>query len=229
MKLNSISIRTVFKHPHQFDFNIQTWCIQEQYWSYLKKYDVGQFRRIIVRVNDTNIITEYDNIIDEPSNDVIAINKYFDIASFLNMNVFEKKRALLELLHNCMLYLAGQYGWEKESLLNAYHECVESNLEYKFKVKNKDFKSPTKEFIGYIQCYWDIDKFTATGVILRKDEHPLRQEVIMEIEPYHAEFIYYSTCKWDDPYTFSLYSKEGKKWSIAITSKAQPFVGLYLL
>jgi hypothetical protein len=50
----------------------------------------------------------------------------------------------------------------------------------------------------------------ATGVILRKDGPILKQEVFLEVEPYYGEFIYYSSCKWDDDYTFSLYSKEGK-------------------
>jgi hypothetical protein len=134
------------------------------------------------------------------------------------MNVIERKKSLLELLHSCMLYLAGQYHWEREPLLNAYLQCIETNLEYKFKVKNKDFKSPTKQFIGYVQCYWEMDKFTATGVILSKDGHVLKQEVFLDIEPYNGEFIYYSSCKWDDAYTFSLYSKEGEKWSLSILS-----------
>jgi hypothetical protein len=96
--------------------------------------------------------------------------------------------------------------------------CLNSGIEYKFKVKDKDFKSPTKEFIGHVACYWDIDKFTATGVIIRRDGLLLKQEVLMEIEPYNGEFIYYSTCKWDDAYTFSLYSKEGNKWSVGVLS-----------
>jgi hypothetical protein len=219
MKLNSISVHTVYKHQHQLAFNICSWCIQEQYWSYLKKYDVGKFRKVIVRVDDTVTLFENDNKVEESSADVIAINRYFNISKFFDLSKHAKKQSLLELLHSSMICLAEQFNWEREPLINAYNQCIRNNLNYIFKVKDKGFKSPTKEFTGYVECTWDIDEFTATAIILLADnDSVVKQQILIKCEPHLAEFIYYSNCKWESNTTFSLIAKDNRKWSISLLS-----------
>jgi hypothetical protein len=215
MKLREIAIYTIYKHPLSI-MNKQVWCVQEQYWSYLKGYDTGKYQKVIIRVDDDIKLINNNDELTEPAVDVITLDKYFDIKNFLSLNDPEKKKSSLELLHASMIYIAKIKNWNVEPLFNAYKNCMDSNIEYRFKVGNKNFTSPTKDFIGYVNCYWDIDKFTATGVISRKNGSILKEKTIMGIEPYFGELIYYGKCKWDDAYTFSLYSKQGEKWSIAI-------------
>lgn len=217
MKLKEIALNTVYKHPLSL-INRQAWCAKEHYWSYLKKYDTGSYQKVIVQVDDNLTLTDCTINNNITARDVVRINRYLDLTAFLKLDNFKKKETLLKLLHTSMLYLAECYSWEKVSLNNANELCINDGLEYRFKVKGKNFRSPTKDFIGYVECYWDIDCFKATGIIIRKDGRLLKSQIFMEIEPYNGEFIYYSNCKWDDAYTFSLYSKEGKKWSIAILS-----------
>lgn len=215
MKLKEIVIST--KGPLK-EMNKQTWCVQEQYWSYLKGYDTGRYQKIVIEIDDDIRALDNDGNLVGLAVDVLVVVKYFDIQGFLSLEDYEKKRRLLELLHATMMDLGECNNWNVELFSNAYKNCIESNLEYRFKVRDKNYKSPTRGFIGYVKCYWDLDKFTATGVISRKDGSILKEETLVEIEPYFGDFIYYANCKWDDAYTFSLYSKEGKKWSIAILS-----------
>lgn len=219
MKLREIAIHTTYKHPLSV-FNAQTWCVREQYWSYLKNYDTGQFAKVVVRVDNNPSLKKDDFTLQNTDSNVVVISKYFDISAFLTLNDINKKKALLELLHASMLCLAQQYNWYKEPLVDAYEKCKHANLEYRFKVKDKEYKSPDKKFIGCVECYWDLEHFTATGIIKGKDSNIVKEEVLMDIVPYNGEFIYYSNCKWDDPYTFSLYSKDKQKWSVKILSVA---------
>ena len=215
MKLKEIAINTVYKHPLSI-LNKYAWCVQEQYWHYLGKYETGQWQKVIVQVSDDPALMKIDYQLPRSIADVAVIIRYFDITNFLDLDKGRKKKALLDLLHDSMLHLATEYQWDKEVLTNAFNQCIESGLDYRFKVKDKDFKSPTRQFIGSIHCIWDLDNFKAIGVIADKDGVVLKEETLINTEPYHGEFIYYSKCKWDDPYTFSLYSKEGKRWSIAV-------------
>lgn len=217
MKLKEIAINTIYKHPLSI-LNKYAWCVQEQYWHYLEKYETGQWQKVIVQVNDAPTLIENDYQLSGSIADVAVVTRYFDIERFLGLDKLKKKKALLELLNDSMLFLANQYQWDKDTLSRAFDQCIESGLEYRFKVRNKDFKSPTRQFIGLIQCYWDLDSFIAVGIIMSKSGIILKEEKLIDVEPYHGEFIYYSKCKWDDPYTFSLYSKAGKRWSIEVIS-----------
>ncbi|MGN8068043.1 hypothetical protein [Mucilaginibacter sp. 22184] len=216
--INSISIHTTYQHTYQLQFNKQCWCIQEQYWRYLQKYRAGVYRKIIVEVDDNINLDDFDNKIRESTIDVIVINKYFPIAKFLNQSKIDRKVAILELLHASMLYLAQYFDWDKQPLVNSYTQCMDNHLEYKFKIKNKNFKSPTKEFIGYIECNWDIDVFSAYIIILLAKENKIIKERRIEFQPNLSEFIYYVNCKWESNTIFSMVAKDGRRWSVNILS-----------
>lgn len=211
MKLSEIAINTVNKHPLQRQFNIEAWCVKEQYWSYLKKYDTGQFRKIIIGVCDS-VSKDFIKISWTHIN-VLDIDTYLDIQHFVNQNKAERKIILLELLHANMLIAADAYLWEIEPLNNAYQQCKLAQLEHVFRVKNKTFRSPTREFLAYVECHWDTDAFRAKTVILNKHQDVVKEQALMEIEPYFGEFVYYCTCKWESNTSFSLIAKDGKKWT----------------
>ncbi|WP_345951643.1 hypothetical protein ABDD95_09460 [Mucilaginibacter sp. PAMB04274] len=111
-----------------------------------------------------------------------------------------------------MLLLADVNDWEKQPLINAFDSCIRLNLEYKFTLKS--LMSPSKDLLGYIQCYWDIERFMATGIIKRKNGEIIKQELLVNVEAYNGEFIYYAKCRWTDNYTFTLYMKDGNEWSV---------------
>gem|GEM_PF-4201450 len=117
-----------------------------------------------------------------------------------------------------MLFLAKNYNWEIAPLNYAYEQCIKHNLNYKFKLKDKNFKSTEGLFLGYVECVWEIDYFSVAGVILNRNGVLIKKEELLKIEPYKGDFIYYCNCKWDDNYNFSLYAKDGRRWSISIMS-----------
>ncbi|MBD1367038.1 hypothetical protein IDJ77_24720 [Mucilaginibacter sp. ZT4R22] len=199
-------------------FNRETWCIKELYWSYLKPFDTGVFCKIVLEVND-DISLKYHGF-KEIVNcvDVVRVEVYFDLDNYFSLSNAAKKVTLIEMLHKCMLFLCERYEWDKEAAIQAYELCLENNLEYRFKLKNKTYRSPQRNWYGAIYCDWDLNYFKATARIEDKNGELMKEQELLNIEPYFGEFIYYANCKWDDAYTFSLYSKTGKKWSIQLMS-----------
>ncbi|TFF34973.1 hypothetical protein [Mucilaginibacter psychrotolerans] len=216
MKLREIAIFTAYQHQYQSIFNPQTWCIQEQYWRYLGAYDTGPFAKITIRVNDDPVMKYKDFALDNTCLTVVGIDKYLDVANFLGSSSTKKKTALVNLLHDGMLFLCDHYLWDKEPLVRAYELCLENNLEYKFKLRDKTYRSPQRNWYGAIYCDWDLHYFKATARIEDINGELIKEQELLNIEPYFGEFIYYAKSKWDDAYTFSLYSKTGEKWSIRL-------------
>jgi hypothetical protein len=216
MLLNQISIRTIYQHPRQLMFNKQVWCVQEEYWSHLKSYEIGKYKKVIVRVDNNSSIQKGGLGVDKTYSDVATINAYFDIEAFLSLEVTEKKKALLDLLKDCMIYLAEYYGWEKEPLIMAYKQCLIEGLRYVFKVKNKEFRSPNKDFIGFVLCEWEIENFIATAYVTTLSGQLIKKEIFIQQEPHLSDFIYTTNCKWDNPNTFTLYTKGKEEWSLLI-------------
>jgi|GEM_PF-4624354 len=101
MKLKEISVGTVYKHPLNI-FNKYTWCIAEFYWSYLKKYDTNQIKKVVILVDD-NPATK-NNTIDESNTDVLVLMKWLDIDYFLSLNKNNQKIKLIKLLHESICF-----------------------------------------------------------------------------------------------------------------------------
>ncbi len=215
--LREISLSCYKKEKFTLQFNSETWCVSELYWSYLKKYNTNKIQKCIVSLNFDwkEHLLKYDDIAN-----VAKINLNFDFDHYFSIkNKLEKKKILLDTLHEGMMIIAENEGWEADSLLDAYNNCLKINVEYQFFI-GKIKASPNRKRKVNFWCNWDIDAFEVFLVLYDKNNEEIERTKIIEDEnTYNGEFIYYVTYKWIDDKTVLLkdnYMSEKKNWMIKI-------------
>lgn len=215
--LREISLSYYKKEKITLQFNSETWCVSELYWSYLKKYNTDKIQKCVVSLDSD----WKENLLrcDEIAN-IVKINLNFDFDYYFSLrDKLEKKRLLLDTLHKGMMLIAKNEGWEVNSLLDAYNHCLDVNIKYQFFV-GKSKTSPSRKHKINFWCNWDIDIFEVFLVLYDKKNKEIERIKIIENEKtYNGEFIYYVTYNWIDDKTVLLkdnYTSEKKKWTIKL-------------
>lgn len=139
MELTQVELRTRFKHTKEREFNIESWCIPELYWSFLTDYNTNKTKKCVVRL-DSNWEEDHNLITDQAN--VIQINVDFDFDVYFELSARPKKRMQLESLHKGMMKIAEYKNWETDPLLDAYNNCLTKDLKYEFLVASKSKASP---------------------------------------------------------------------------------------
>jgi len=209
--LVDLSFSTTKKFP--FHFKGQTWSIQRLYLTCLGKYNTNAIKKVVI---EFTLSKDAENNI-EYLLDVIRIKKTFDFEKyFLLSEKYEKKKMLLEALHESMTVVANHEGWSVEPLKDAYNCCLAKNLEHTWLRKDKYFLSPNRKYYGGVFCNWDIDKFEAFAVFLNKQKEEISRIKLFEREPWDVDPM--GKMGWDKGTgEFYLYSKDEKtKWKAAI-------------
>lgn len=188
-------------------FNLTTWCICDLYLSHIGKYNSGSFKKAIVNVMEE----ETENNVIEDMIDVILIHKTFDFDRFFQMeDKYNKKKILLDVLHEGLMTMAKHEGWDTNSLSHANNRCLKEKLGNNWLYKNKYFSSPNKKNFAGIFCNWDIDKFEVTAVFFNKQKEEMERIKLYENEPHDIEPM--GKMGWDkvtgEVYLFSKSEKE---------------------
>jgi len=204
MSLRQIDLRTEFKHKYSKEFNEESWCISELYWSSLRDYSTGKIKKCTIHVSDKWGDNEM-YYLSYP--DYRGINLTIDFTKYFNAGKLEKKKIQLELIHEGMLIIAEKEGWNTPSLVNAYNHCLSEGLEYKFFVGNKLKNSPGRKRKAGVWCEWDIDFFKLFWVLFDKNGVELNRDIIVSLEPSQGETVYYLTWKWIDNKTIFIENK----------------------
>lgn len=215
--LREISLSYYEKEKITLQFNSETWCVSELYWSYLKKYNTNKIQKCIISLNfdwKENLL-KYDDIAN-----IAKINLNFDFDRYFSIkHKLEKKKILLDTIHEGMMIIAENKGWEVDSLLDAYNNCLKKNIEYQFFV-GKIKTSPNRKRKINFWCNWDINIFEVFLVLYDKNNKEIERKKIIEDEnTYNGEFIYYVTYKWVNDETILLkdnYTSEKINWEIKI-------------
>jgi hypothetical protein len=201
----------------QKKFNQSTWCISQLYLTCLGNYSSGVFKKAIVNVvrekTDHNVI---ENMVD-----VILIHRIFDFERFFQLdNKYEKKKTILDALHEGLITMAKNEGWDTDQLLDAYNCCLKKKLEHKWLRGNKYFLSPDKKYFAGVFCNWDIDKFEVMAIFFNKHKEEIERVKLYEREPNDVEPM--GKMGWDKlTGEFNLYSKNEKQKWVATPSAGQ--------
>lgn len=217
MSLTQIDLRTEYKHPKQLEFNPESWCISELYWSKLKDYNTEKVKKCNIIVSDSwkeEQLYQYTNW-----SDAKGINMPFDFAHYFQASKHEKKKRQLQVLFEGMSRIAEIEGWEKDPLMDAYNDCLASDLIYQFDVGKPKLSPDRKHKIGF-WCNWDIDGFELYWVLYNTKENEIKRKKLLERAPQFGEFVYYLKWKWIDKTVVLLEDKfkygKNESWKIFI-------------
>jgi len=212
MILKEISVRTLPKNEFQKRFNSETWCIREMYWRKLGKFTTEKIEKVVMILGENRPYKKYGS--------VLSIYKSFNFETYFNSNELDRKKIVLELIHNEMTILFQKDNVNKNKLIEAYNYCLGKNLDNKWLFKEKHYQSPKDKYYGSIECEWNLNNFKATGIISDLEKNEIYRAELLEVEPYEGDFIYWSRCGWDGD-TFYLESKDKKKWNVIIPEVIQ--------
>jgi hypothetical protein len=208
MSLIRVGLQTVYNHSFEREFNTQSYCIPQMYWSFLRFYDLKKNTKCGVILNDFNRTIEYK----EPSFiDYKAVNMPFDFNKFFKLGKQEKKQMQLEVLHQGMMNIAEREGWATNPLLDAYNGCLKKNLDYQFLVNDTLKSSKDHNYKIGFWCNWDLDIFELYWVLFDKNENEIRRNLLFKKESHQGEYVNYLNWRWQDNETIVLESRYSGK------------------
>ncbi len=196
MGLHEIDLRAFHGFGKAKEFNEQTWCVSELFWSFLKQYKVNNVKKCVIIVTD-----DYQKKLEVPESfgAIRSVKIELDLNRYFESNDYERRKKLLEVTFQGMRQIAIREGWELEPLEQAYESCIRNDIKYHFFLRDKLKSSlDRKNKIG-IWCEWDIDTFKLFWVLLDKNNVELnRENFFYSSEPSQGEFAYYLNWQWID-------------------------------
>ena len=155
----------------------------------------------------------YIELVDKKKPDIRArsytTHLLFDLKAYLKLATYEKKKKVLDIVHNSLMTLSAQEDINQQQLINAYNKCLARNLEHRFLFRgNKHLRSPNHQYFGNVVCFWDVDIFIATAIIYNRQGEEIMRKIIGIEDSGWAGFIYYTKLKWENGY----FCLRGKHW-----------------
>ncbi len=233
------------KLTNKIQFNTSVYCVLSFYFGKLKNYDAGSFDKIrfefhqnlkekhkAVLTHFRDLLPEerkklvesgdylYQNYIDDITN-TLFIHRRFDFENWFEQDKVNKKRLIGKEVHNAMLYLADNYGWNKHILIDIYQSYIEANYETNgIPKKLKAKSSPNRKYKAAIYVEYDIDEFRVYNIFYKKNGDEIDKNLIYTIDfnKYPYDFtdmifdILKGKTKWEKD-EFVLYDKSGKELS----------------
>jgi len=185
--LRNIVVAPEYYHPieNASMFNLSGLCTEYLYFVKIGKYLTGEIKKICIELH-TQIFEKselprpfpeeiktceiarerkktgtyhYVNHIEKRM-DVAFIHRRFDFEKWFNASKNEKKKLIIEEMHNAMLLLAEHFAWEKQPLINAFEYCESKNFETFWHPKHFKAKiAPNKKYKAAIFVEYDLDEF----------------------------------------------------------------------
>jgi hypothetical protein len=205
MSLREISVHAPFKAPFSKEFNSEAWCVSEMYWRNLPTKIVDEYLKINIHAGSELKLHMAKGIYD--------IYPPFDFDSYFKTHETEKKKLILNLIHNALTKHASEIGFQMADLEFTYQSCLNDEVDNRWFFKDKFFRSADHKNFARIECYWDLDKFTCTAIIYDKNKKELLRHILLEKKPFLGDFIYWAKAKWIEN-DFTLMGKDGTEWKL---------------
>lgn len=201
MKLIQIDITIPLNEKFAISNGGMVTSILRMYEYQLKRaYETDGVRKVAIQLT-TN--PQKVNVI-EPLESVLIISRPFDPESYDKADDFNRKLIVLNVIQDCMLYLAGQRGWEKQPLLDAYDECLARNLQFTAIYKDKHFLSPDRKHFGALFYHWGNEKYEAYAIFFNRKKIEIQRKKLFECEASFVDNFEYVGWHKELPHTFGI-------------------------
>jgi hypothetical protein len=139
-------------------FRLLSFSTIEMFWFklYMLKVKTKNINKLIIYTDKTK---NY-NI-----NGIKEFTYPFDFKNFDNSSRNDKKKLILDTVHNVLLSIADEQDIDKDKLQEAYKYCIDNNLENKWTLGGKAKSSPSKNYYGAVECLWEMEFMQATAII----------------------------------------------------------------
>ena len=156
-------------------FSYESMPTAEMFWYQLfkTKTNFGIIKKINIYITD-----------EEPENyssEVKSIRTGFDFTRYYGLDTYNKKKLILDTVHENLLKIADKQQIDKDKLQQAYNYCIENNLENKWLLGGKLLKSPSKKYYAAIECYWETDFFQITAIVYDNKKNELFRKQLLKV------------------------------------------------
>lgn len=178
------------------DFNKEAYSIPMLYVKSLPNFDSGKVRYCLIT------LFSHDDFPQRPSvRNFADFYLYFDFNEYFTLNERDKKLMQLQAIHQGMLGIATDYGWDKTPLETAYQNCLSSNLVFEHQIKKRTISPNKKQYLS-LWAFCDLHQFKITWSVSDKNGQILKQGVVLTKQPSFIDMWYRLNFHWEDDENF---------------------------
>lgn len=193
--IRHIDLRINYKSTYAKDFNPESHVVSELYWSFLRSYIIPSATQqitIVLSDNRSNSLSSQGAV--KGFKDAYL---HFDFKKYFSLDKYDRKKMQLEAVHEGMMEIAEKENWTTDSLMEAYNNCLKSNLEYQFNKGKPKFSRNRKYKIG-LWCDWDMDFIEVYWILYDKNNDERQRGLLTKRLSYEGNFVYFLKWKWLD-------------------------------
>ncbi|RSD29595.1 hypothetical protein [Mesobacillus subterraneus] len=190
-------------------FRDQVRCIASLYTELLGRFPTEGTKKLII------------NCVEHPEDKILTTSDGFtevwvqlDIDSYFLLSGDEKKKLILEKIHEGVLLAAHEYAWGKETFNRIKAEIEARNYVNEYVWKRK--ASPDRKLAAEVFCVHDIDHFTASLTIKeKKSGNIVKTKKVLQERPHELIFVQYlGDLKWVSDRTVGIYRENKAIWMV---------------
>jgi hypothetical protein len=192
--------------PEDADFSNKKNYICDFYHRMLKGYKPPKTGRICIHI-DKQLKWEEPNYFGA----ICSIANTIDEDKYLSLQLWEKYKYILDIVHTSCLTLAKTYDWNTSIFENAYEQVQQSNFEFRIDYPQK--KSRDKKATAYVQVE-KTEKISSLYLVFISAGKTKKVKVIEKKNWYWYDSIYRlaERSKWLDLSTFGVYQKDNRQF-----------------
>lgn len=219
MKLTEINLVSRLNGKLDRQFNMESRCICELFWSRLASKNITKIKKCNILVYDITTKGKEEDF--KSYGGVTFAIVYSDIHYYFKQRNDKKKAILLDLLKVGMNKIFESEGEDQNIINECYKECISINYLYYFFIGNRFKKSPDKNHKIGFYCEWELD-YCRIYTILFDKKTEIQRKLLWGLEPHEGIVSYYLDWKWMDNKSVMLWDKRYtsdsnlNKWIIEI-------------
>ena len=205
-------------NPIFADFSRQAYAIPTLYAKSLPKFESKQIHTCLI------VLYPHDDFPEKPNIKGFAdFYLYFNFDKYFVSSDAEKKMMQLEAVHQGMLGIAVEQGWNTEPFEIAYQACLDANLILSTQTKKRKMSPNRKQYLS-IFAYCDLYHFKINWVVSDKKGAILHEGSLFSEEPSFLAMGYRLNFRWIDDEHFIVESNYkgliSDTWEVDISNGA---------
>ncbi|MFT5700828.1 MAG: hypothetical protein ACI8ZB_003713 [Desulforhopalus sp.] len=196
------------------EFNRSSNCVSSMFLYELGRLETSPFKKIIIEVKSDPDYNSQDDMVD-----VVKIEAEIDIDKYLGYSEKKRKKHLLNLIYERLLWLFNQRGWDTTQMIRAYEQCLDKNINYVLSIGKKK-SSPNRRYSAQLEVEYGMEAIIRVRISYSHSEKSNGFFELCRTEPHEVKFVpMLGKTKWTSKEEFTLWSKDNTKhWSIQITT-----------
>lgn len=150
MILLDLTMCAVDEYERSRAFNGEANCVCSHYLRHVGRFQNNKMRKLLIEVD------HHDFLLKQIDLDIWMIQTSFPFEVYWKQSDTDRKRMILDALHDAILKVASTFNWKPAVFKNAYDVVLREKLVNEFHV-GKPKASPNRQFRAQVRCAFDLD------------------------------------------------------------------------